>query len=79
MRREYRAYVHDNGLEEDPVSIHGFLTRVLEIEEDPRKHYKKENKIKAKDKNEKKTTAKPKLVDASKKANYQFYKGPETL
>ena len=78
VRREYRAYVHDNGLEEDPVSIHGFLSRVLEIEEDPKKHLRGEHKSKAKDKVEgKKNAVKPKL-DVSKKANYQFYNRPET-
>ena len=74
VKEMYRTFLLDKKRKDNPVSLHEFLTRMLEIKGDdrPPKH----------DKNrEKKGKKKPKKVKSSegeKKANYQFFRPPST-
>ena len=81
VRREYNAYVHDNKLTDNAVSILAFLKRAVKVKKDDEKGSATLRGKKDKDKSRKKVKkSKTKNVEKPKEtpkiANYQFFRSP---
>ena len=80
VKQEYNAYVHDNRLKDNAVTILEFLKRAVRVkrtDDQPSKHkFHKKHAKKKKDSVKEKDKVGSKNAEA--KANYQFFRSPST-